>query len=184
MLNSHTAKPVPTPPPSTSSTWQPIPPPGRKQSGDANAPTRFHAYMLLPGLSTSFHVVTLGRSRSSIALYRARAAEAASNDPAVAAALADMISNLRAEDGLRMAQLRGRSQLPYWSRLAMFDYRKRGWSQKDLAEAFRCSRGTVGNILRHAGMTYDPLSGERQLTGPQMNPPAKWTGSPELRHQG
>jgi len=135
----------------------------------------FHAYMMLPGLSDAFHSATLNRSLSSVATYRSNAKRASGTDPAVLVIRGEMLATMRAEDGLAMAQLRGRSQMPYWSRLAICEYRKRGYSRRDIASAFRCSLGTVANILRGSGTGYGILSGERQLTGSQQCPRGKWS---------
>ena len=149
--------------------WQPVRPPKRGEDR-----TGFHAFMLLPGLSLSFHAAALGRSRSSVATYRTAAAEAARSDPAITAALDAAVCAIRAEDGLQMARVRGRAQLPAWSRLAMGEYRKRGFSRREIAAAFCCSPGTVANVLQGKGTAYGLFSGERRLTKAQRDPPGKW----------
>jgi hypothetical protein len=149
--------------------WKPILPPKRGASRN-----EFHASLLLPGLSLAFHAAALGRSRTSIATYRAAASEAARSDPSIMDAVTAAIGSLRAEDGLKMAQCRGRTQLPFWSRMAISEYRKRGLSRHEIAAAFHCSPGTVANVLQGRGSGYGALSGERRLTETQRNPLGKW----------
>lgn len=149
--------------------WLPVRPPKRGESR-----TAFHAFMLLPGLSLSFYAAALGRSRSSVATYRAAAFDAAQSDPEVMAAVDAAVRAMRAEHGLQMARIRGGAQLTAWSRLAMNDYRKRGFSRREIAAAFRCSPGTVANVLQGKGTTYALFSGERRLTHAQKRPPGCW----------
>lgn len=150
--------------------WQPVRPPKRGQDR-----TSFHAFMLLPGLSLSFYAAALGRSRSSVAAYRAAAIDAAQSDPAIMAAVDAAVWAMRAEHGLQMARVRGSAQLPAWSRLAMGEYRRRGYSRREIAAAFRCSPGTVANVLQGKGTAYGLFSGEHRLTSAQRHPPGRWT---------
>jgi len=149
--------------------WQPIRPPKR---GDDR--TAFHAQLLMPGFSLAFHAASLGRSRSTIATYRADANRAAQYNPAVMAAVKEAIYEMRPEHALQMARVRGKAQLPYWSRLAMFEYRKRGYSRRQIADAFRCSPSTVANVLQGKGSAYGALSGKRRLTEAQRRPHNRW----------
>lgn len=149
--------------------WRPVRPP--KRGWDRAA---FHAYMLMPGFSLAFHATTLGRSRSSLNVYRAAAIAAAQTDPTIMAAVDVAVRALRAEDGLEMAHVRGRAQLPAWSRLAIGEYRRRGLSRRELADAFRCSPGTIANVLQGKGTTYALFSGERRLTHAQQHPRGRW----------
>lgn len=149
--------------------WQAVRPPKRGEDR-----TGFHAFMLLPGMSLSFYAAALGRSRSSVATYRAAAIEAARSDPAIMAAVDAAVWAMKAEHGLQMARVRGKAQLPAWSRLAVGEYRKRGFSRREIAAAFRCSPGTVANVLQGKGTTYGLFSGERRLTHAQRNPPGRW----------
>lgn len=150
--------------------WQPVRPPKRGEDR-----TAFNAFMLLPGLSLSLYAALLGRSRSSVATYRIAAIDAAQFDPAIMAAVGAAVWAMRAEHGLQMARLRRGAQLPVWSRLAIGEYRKRGFSRREIAAAFRCSPGTVANVLQGKGTVYGLFSGERRLTHGQRNPPAKWS---------
>ena len=98
--------------------WRPVRPPKRGEDRAA-----FNAFLLLPGLSLSFYAAALGRARSSVSAYRAAAIEAAQSDPAIAAAVDAAVWAMRAEHGLQMARLRGKAQLPSWSRLAIGEFR-------------------------------------------------------------
>jgi hypothetical protein len=149
--------------------WQPVPPPKRNRER-----TEFHARMIMPGLSIAFHTVTLGRSRTSVAAYRASAIEAAKADPAILEAVQAQVTAMTPERGLHMAQMRGSAQLPFWSRLAISEYRKRGFSRSEIAAAFRCSLGTVANVLQGKGRAYGALSAERRLSHSQCAPPGQW----------
>lgn len=148
--------------------WQPVPPPRR--GADDAAWADFHAYMLLPGFSIAFHAATLGRSRSSIATYRRQAQEAAARNPDIATLTLAQLSALKAEDGLQMARLRGRAQLPHYALLAISEFRERGLSRSQIAADFRCSPGTVAHALQFRNRSYDPLSGSRRLSPVQSKP--------------
>lgn len=150
--------------------WRPVRPP---KCGEDK--TAFHAFMLMPGFSIAFHAAALSRSRSSLNVYRAAAIAAARTDPTIMAAVDAAVRALRAEDGLQMARVRGRAQLPAWSRLAIGEYRKRGFSRREIADAFRCSPGTVANVLQGKGTAFALFSGERRLTHSQLNPPGRWS---------
>lgn len=156
-------------------TWQPIRPPKRGQDR-----TAFHAFMLLPGMSLSFYAAVLRRSRSSVAAYRAAAIEAARSNPTIMVNVDAAVLSMQAEHGLEMARLRGSAQLPAWSRLAIGDYRKRGLSRREIATAFRCSPGTVANVLQGKGSAYALFSGERRLTTAQRHPPGRWAKGRDL----
>ena len=153
--------------------WQPVRPPKRGSSEAARAD--FQASMLLPGLTIAFHAATLGRSRSAIAAYRRRAQEAASRNPDISHLILAQLSALSATDGLQMARLRGRAQLCHWSLLAIAEYRARGHSRREIADAFRCSPETIAHALQFRNRSYDPLSGVRRLTAMQQRPPKQFT---------
>lgn len=151
--------------------WQPVRPP--KRGAHESVRSDFYAYMLLP-LTIAFHAATLGRSRTSIATYRARAQQASLNNPAVQEMINAQLRALRPEHGMQMARRRGRAQLPHWSILAIAEYRDRGFSRRELAVMFRCSPGTIANALQWKNQAYDALSGERRLSAVQRSPPGKW----------
>jgi len=148
--------------------WQPIRVPRRGQDR-----TAFHAFVLLPGLSVSFLASVLGRSRSSISAYRRTAADTAVSDSRIFEAVAAAVSGMQAEHGLQMARLRGSSQLPGWSRLAIREFYKQGWTRKRIAKEFLCSISTVNNVIQGKNSAYQPLSQNRILTKHQQNPPNK-----------
>lgn len=161
--------------------WQPVPPPPRGER-DTNKLKAFHAYILTPGFSLAFHSVTLNRSLTSIATYRAKALQAAQNDPTITNMVKANVRAIGPEQGLAMAQARGGSQLPYWSRLAIRDWRKQGASRSEIAKAFQCSGGTVADVLNGKGLSYH-LSGQRRLTPAQAKPPGQWRKVTSLHHQ-
>lgn len=157
---------------STDLPWHPVRPPGRGASNEQR--TAFHAYMLLPGFSVAFHAATLGRSRTSIATYRARAQRVALDNPAVKEMINVQLCALRPEHGMQMAQRRGTAQLPHWSLLAISEFRERGFSRREIAAAFCCSRGTIARALLWRNRSYDPMSGERRLSAAQLTPPGRF----------
>lgn len=165
----------------TSPQWQPVPPPARAERDVAKL-NSFWAYILTPGFTQAFHAATFNRSLTSIANYRANALKAAQADPAIMDMVEDRVRAISAEDGWRMAQVRGEAQMPYWSRLAMRDYRKRGLNRRELSAAFRCSLGTVANVLVGEGCAYQPFSGERRLTAAQLDPPGRWVSPDKTTH--
>ena len=73
-----------------------------------------------------------------------------------------------------MAQRRGTAHLPFWSRLAIAEFRVRLGGPKEVARLFRCSVRTVQLILRTTPTAYDPLTGERRLSRTQAAPSRKW----------
>ena len=172
-MNSFDTNPPPSCSDTTTGPWRPIRPPKRGASDAAKA--AFQAYMLIPGLSVAFHAATLGRSRSSIATYKHQAQEAATRNPDIAALVWAQLSVLSATDGLQMARLRGRAQLPHWALLAIAEYRARGHNRREIAAAFRCSPGTVAHALQFRNRSYEPLSGVRRLTTAQQQPPRQFT---------
>ena len=169
MIGFHTESPPICSDAATAVLWQPVRPPTRGASEASRAD--FYAFMLLPGLSVSFHAATLGRSRSSIATYRRQAQEAAMRNPDISSLVLAQLSTLNAEAGLQMAQCRGAAQLPHWSLLAICEFRERGFSRRQIASAFRCSPGTVAHALQFRNRSYEPLSGARRLTAAQQRPP-------------
>lgn len=130
--------------------------------------------MLIPGLSASFFSATLDRSKSSVWSYRAEALRAAIADPSILGDVGELVAEIGPEDALAMAQSRGRAQLPTWSKMAICEFRKRGHSRSEIANAFRCSTNTVANVLQGKRAAYDLFTGARRLTPQQVNPPGKW----------
>lgn len=156
----------------SSKRWQPAKIPRRGQCHRA-----FHSFMLIPGLSGSFFSAALDRSKSSVWYYRAEALRAAKADPTIFDHVDQLVAEIRPEDALTMAQVRGRAQLPSWSKMAICEFRKRGHSRSEIAKAFRCSTSTVANVLQGKRVAYDLFTGARQLTPQQANPPGKWHSS-------
>ena len=103
-----------------------------------------------------------------------RQVKAAQADPTIMDIVRANVRAIGPEQGLAMALARGKSQMPYWSRLAIREYRKRGLSRAQIAAAFICSLGTVTNALQEHGRGYQPLSGERRLTPAQEALPGQW----------
>jgi hypothetical protein len=176
LTNFHTETPPTTAAAPADSPWKPVRPPSRGASDQEMI--SFQAYLLMPGFSIAFHAATLGRSRTSIATYRARARQAEFENPAVREAINAALSALLPEHGLQMAQCRGKSQLPHWSLLAIAEFRERGFSRRELAVMFRCSPGTIANALQWKNRSYDTLSGERRLSAAQQKPPAQFSRRP------
>ncbi len=152
--------------------WQPPRIPRRGQCRRA-----LHSFMLIPGLSCSFFSAALNRSKSSIWSYRADALRAAKADPTIFEDVDQIVAEIRPEDALTMAQVRGRAQLPSWSKMAICEFRQRGHSRSEIAAAFRCSTSTVANVLQGKRAAYDLFTGSRLLTLQQAKPPGKWRKS-------
>lgn len=120
--------------------------------------------ILLPGCSTSFWMRAYGRCYSTIATWKAKAR--ADEDE-----LRSAMSKLTSADGLAMARYRGPAQMPFWSRLAIAEYRKRGFPFREIAKAFECSERTVANVVTQTRF----LSPVRRLTEYQRKPPSMRT---------
>lgn len=145
----------------TQARWQPVLPPAKGRDRRT-----FHISMLLPGFTNAYHMHTLDRCQTSIAAYRA---EALDHEPELRAEVADQAARLSPEDGIVMAQMRGECWMPYWSRLAIVQFRKLGHSQVEIARAFQCSERTVFNIVNRSVYLFP----DRQKTIYQMHPPAR-----------
>ena len=152
--------------------WQPVTPPARCERDTAKL-REFYAAQLTPGFSRAFHAATLNRSLTSIATYRAKALQAAQNDPTILDLVTANVRAIGPEQGLAMARARGSAHLPPWSRLAIFEHRKRGLTRAEIAAAFRCSIGTVAAVLQGKGRGYHHF-GERRLSAAQAQPPGQW----------
>lgn len=147
-------------------TWRPIAPPSPGFTDQG----RFHASLLLPGIARAFHAHVLSRGLTSIGKYIAAARVAFLDDPNLREAVDGAVGGMTPADGLLMARLRGPCQLPFWSRLAIVQYRKEGHSISELAEAFRCAPRTVVNVIGRTAF----VSAERGLSKYQKNPPGKF----------
>lgn len=145
----------------TQALWRPVLPPRREEDRRA-----FRIAMLLAGFTNAYHMHTLGRCQTSIAAYRAEAAEHEAELRSEVMAAAAAISPA---DGMLMARLRGMCWMPYWSRVAVAHYRKLGHSQAEIAKAFLCSERTVYSIV-NGSMFLIP---DRRKTIYQLNPPSR-----------
>ncbi len=134
-------------------------------------------YLLTPGFSRAYHQHALGVSDTTIARYIQWGQEFALSDQTILDSVRENASSITREDGLKMAQRRGRAHLPWWSRLAIADFRDRLGSTAEVASLFKCSRRTVQLILKTWPIAYDPLSGERRLSRTQTSPPGMWRSS-------
>lgn len=132
-------------------------------------------YLLTPGFSRAYHQHALGVCDTTIAKYMRRSQEFALRDSTILASVSDNAASITAEDGLKMAQRRGRTHLPWWSRLAIAEFAHRLGGTSQVASMFRCSRRTVQLVMKTWPTSYDPLSGERQLSRTQACPPGKWS---------
>lgn len=128
--------------------------------------------MLMPGFTTAYWMQVHGRCYTTIAKWQAQAKCAAERDPELGPAVKAAMCAISPADGMYMARIRGPTQMPFWSRLAIVEYRKRGYGVTEIANAFRCAPRTVGNVVRRSVF----LSPQRVLTPYQRNPPAKRQG--------
>ncbi len=149
------------------SAWTPLELP----HSEADQPL-FHAYILAPGFSTAFHSAMLVKSAATICRYRRIAREALRANGSIRDLITEFVCSITPEIALAMAQKRGRTQMPYLSRLAVGEFLKRGVSRKEVARMFKCSVRTVSNIASGKGGGYAPFSGKRSLTQSQSKPPA------------
>lgn len=124
--------------------------------------------VLAAGFSDAALGSILGVSSRAVA-YRRKRALAAGVQPL------DM-GIMTSEVALALAQRRGGAQMPFWSRLAVLDYHKRGMGREELARLFGCSPGTISDIVRHRGWRYADFTGVRHLTASQAKPPAAGWG--------
>jgi hypothetical protein len=125
--------------------------------------------MLMQGFSRSYWSEALGCSTTTVSKWRARARAAAVLNPELQRAATEAMCALSPADGMYMARIRGRAQMPYWSRVAVVEYRKRGYGLAEIARAFRCATRTITNIIRRTSF----LMPDRVLTQYQESPPAR-----------
>lgn len=135
----------------------------------------FAIYLLTPGFSIAYHAHVLGVSTTTIHKHLAWSQAAASADQTIAEEAAENAASITPEDGLRMAQRRGSTHLPWWSRLAIADFAARLQSTSQVASLFGCSRRTVQLALTRGVLSYNVFTGERRLSGTQISPPGKWS---------
>ena len=134
-------------------------------------------YLLTPGFSRAYHQHALGVSDTTIAKCIRWSRELALSDPTILDSVNENVASITPEDGLKMAQRRVRAHLPWWSRLAIAEFRHRLGSTAEVASLFKCSRRAVQLVLKVWPIAYDPLSGERRLSRTQASPPGMWRSS-------
>lgn len=132
-------------------------------------------YLFTPGFSFAYHAHVLGVSGTTLRKHLAWSRDLASHDPTIAGCVIANVASITADDGLKMAQRRGATQLPWWSRLAIADFAFRMEGTREVADLFACSRRTVQLALRRLPISFDPLTGERRLSRSQSSPPGKWS---------
>ena len=114
----------------------------------------------LPGVTTAWLAQANGVSVRTIMRWQQR------TNPADAD-----VSSMTAELGCAMATLRRPgSMLPLWSRMAIAELARRGASYKELARRFQCGESTVWRCVKGRSGSFAPLSGQRLLTGQQLDP--------------
>lgn len=131
-------------------------------------------YLLTPGFSRAYHRHALGVSDTTIAKYIQWSQKLALSDQTISDSVCKNAASISLEDGLKFAQRRGRTHLPWWTRLAIAEYQDRLGSTAEVASLFNCSRRTVQLVLTIWPTAYDPLSGERRLSRTQASPPGMW----------
>lgn len=131
-------------------------------------------YLLTPGFSRAYHQYALGVSDTTVAKYIRWARELALGDQTIFDSVRENAASITPEDGLKMAQRRGRAHLPWWSRLAIAEFKYRLGSTREVASLFKCSRRTVQLAVGTWPVAYNPLSGERRLSRTQASPPGMW----------
>jgi hypothetical protein len=145
--------------------WRPIAPPRRGERDRRS----FYVSMLMPGFSNAYHRAVLRRGYTSIRKYRLEAEAAAHADPELVTLAHAAVTKFSPADGMLMAQFRNGCQLPFWSKLAIVEYRKRGHTIPAVAQAFHCSPRTIVNVTRNTVFVMP----QRRLTYFQQNPPSK-----------
>lgn len=151
---------------------------------DDQAPTRARRnlrsrdlaiYLLTPGFTAAYQAHALAVSTTTITKHLEWSSALAAADPTVAEDITKNSASITPEDGLKMAQRRGSTHLPWWSRLAVADFAARGQSTSEIAHLFRCSRRTVQMVLTRGALSFDCFTGARRLSSTQASPPGKWT---------
>lgn len=133
-------------------------------------------YLLTPGFTIAFHAHALAVSTTTITRHLEWSRALAAADPTLADDVVRNTASITPDDGLKMAQRRGSTQLPWWSRLAIADFTARGRTTSEVADLFRCSCRTVQIVLTRAALSFNCFTGERRLSSTQASPPGKWIG--------
>jgi len=132
-------------------------------------------YLLTPGFSQAYHRHALAVSDTTVAKYLAWSRDLVAGDASVSDRVSANVASITAEDGLAFAQLRGSAHLPWWSRLAIAEFRHRLNNTVEVARLFNCSRRTVQLALKTLPSSYDFLTGERRLSATQKAPAGMWS---------
>ena len=74
-------------------------------------------YLLTPGFTTAYHSHALAVSTTTIKKHLEWSSALAAADPTVAEDIVRNTASITPVDGLKMAQRRGTTHLPWWSRL-------------------------------------------------------------------
>lgn len=133
-------------------------------------------YLLTPGFTTAYRAHALAVSTTTITKHLEWSRALAAADPTLADDIVRNTASITPGDGLKMAQRRGSSHLPWWSRLAIADFAARGQSTSEVADLFRCSCRTVQIVLTRGALSFNCFTGARRLSSTQASPPGKWTG--------
>ena len=131
----------------------------------------FAEWLLLPGMSLSLQAHLLSRSVTFARKHRLRAEQMARCCPEIEKRVKRTVATLSPQDGLKMARLRGRCQLPFWSKLALANYRKQGEPLIRLSKAFLCSERCIQYVLSHTNFAQ----ADRMLSSVQLCPPKQFT---------
>lgn len=132
-------------------------------------------YLLTPGFTTAYRAHVLAVSTTTITKHVEWSRALAAADPTLAEDVVRNTASITPDDGLKMAQRRGSTHLPWWSRLAIADFAARGRSTSEVAGLFRCSRRTVHIALTRGALSFDCFTGARRLSSTQASPPGMRT---------
>lgn len=131
-------------------------------------------YLLTPGFSQAYHAQTLGVSCNTVRKHLAWSRAFALGNPAILEAVELNVTSITPEDGVRMAQRRGSTHLPWWSRLAIAQFAAGMRRTSEVAALFRCSLRTVQHVLTRGSLSYDLFTGVRRPSLSQVSPPGRW----------
>lgn len=132
-------------------------------------PGRYDPELLLPGVSTAFLMHVTGRCYTTIKRWQAEVQLLQPQN-----GILELMGSQSAADGMLMSTLRGSCQMPFWSRIAAIEYRKRGYTASQIANAFQCSERAIYYITGRTIATQPA----RQLTQFQQNPPSRRDKNP------
>jgi hypothetical protein len=139
------------------------------------------AYLLTPGFSRSYHKQALRVSNATVWKYTAWARELAARDPRIFDMVAANVASISRDDAVLMAVLRGRCQLPFWSKLAICELLNERLEPREVANIFNCSPRTIQYARSQPSIAYNFLTADRQLSSSQLSPPARGRGFAQSR---